>query len=427
MARQHRSHRYQNHINPPGPPTVPALKIFRGFHHPGLADMAAPGEPSRPAGTAVTIGNFDGVHRGHQAMLALLRSEAEQRGVRSCVLTFEPHPRDFFAAQARKPELAPARISTLRDKLTDLQRAGIDQVVVLPFDARLSSLTPQAFIDEVLLRGLNTRYLLVGDDFRFGAKRAGDYALLDAAGQAQGFDVARMNSYEVQVPGQSSGGASQRVSSSLVRAALAEGRMDDAAKLLGRPYHISGHVLHGRKLGRELGKQADGSGQGFRTLNLRFAHWKPAASGIFAVQVHGLTGPATAPPPGRAKAASAPGTSEAQGNPALGDSEDTSVPSVGAPIFGVANLGVRPSLDPNDVNGGRVLLETHVFDWPAELGPEGGYGKIIRVELLHKLHDELKYDSLDALQAGIARDCEEARAWFATHAQTRRQTTRDRI
>lgn len=392
--------------------------------------MSAPDGSARSAGTAVTIGNFDGVHRGHQAMLALLRSEAEQRGVRSCVLTFEPHPRDFFAAQARKPELAPARISTLRDKLADLRRAGIDQVVVLPFDARLSSLSPQAFIDEVLLRGLNTRYLLVGDDFRFGAKRAGDYALLDAAGQAQGFDVARMNSYEVHVPGPASGGAGQRVSSSLVRAALAEGRMDDAAKLLGRPYHISGHVLHGRKLGRELGKnlgpQAPGGGQGFRTLNLRFAHWKPAASGIYAVQVHGLTD-AIEPPPGRPKAASAPGTREAQGTPALGGSEDTPVPSMGAPLLGVANLGVRPSLDPNDVNGGRVLLETHVFDWPAGLGLEGGYGKIIRVELLHKLHDELKYDSLDALQAGIARDCEDARAWFATHTQTRRQTTRDRI
>jgi riboflavin kinase/FMN adenylyltransferase len=368
------------------------LKIFRGFHHPDLAGMPAPEESGQPVGTAVTIGNFDGVHRGHQAMLALLRSEAEQRGVRSCVLTFEPHPRDYFAAQARKPELAPARISTLRDKLADLQRAGIDQVVVLPFDARLSSLTPQAFIDEVLLRDLNVRYLLVGDDFRFGARRAGDYALLDASGQAQGFDVARMNSYEVHVPGPGSGGASQRVSSSLVRAALAEGRMDDAAKLLGRPYHISGHVLHGRKLGRELGKNlgpnAPGGGQGFRTLNLRFAHWKPAASGIFAVLVHGLTD---------------------------------------APLQGVANLGVRPSLDPDDVNGGRVLLETHVFDWPAHLGLEGGYGKIIRVELLHKLHDELKYDGLDALEAGIARDCEDARAWFATHTQTRRQTTRDRI
>ena len=321
------------------------MKVFRGFHHPGIAPACA-----------LTIGNFDGVHRGHQAMLALLRGEAAQRGVPSCAMTFEPHPRDYFAGVTGNAALAPARIATLRDKLADLQRCGIDQVIVLPFDARLASLSPQAFIDDVLVRGLGTRYVLVGDDFRFGAKRAGDYALLDAAGTRKGFDVARMNSYEVH---------GLRVSSSAVRSALAEGRMDDAARLLGHPYHISGHVLHGRKLGRELG---------FKTLNLRFTHWKPAASGIFAVLVHGLDA---------------------------------------RPLRGVANLGVRPSLDPSDVNGGRVLLETHCLDWPAPLGPEGAYGKIIRVELLHKLHDELKYDSLDALTQGITRDCDAARAWFA--------------
>ena len=336
------------------------MKVFRGFHHPGIAPACA-----------MTIGNFDGVHRGHQAMLALLRGEAQQRGVPSCVLTFEPHPRDYFAGAAHKPELAPARVGTLRDKLTELTRCGVDQTVVLPFDARLAALSPQAFIDQVLVQGLGARYVLVGDDFRFGAKRAGDYAMLDAAGVRQGFDVARMNSYEVH---------GLRVSSSAVRAALGEGRMADAARLLGHPYHISGHVVHGRKLGRELG---------FKTLNLRFAHWKPAASGIFAVLVHGL----------------------------------------GAePLRGVANLGVRPSLDPNDVNGGRVLLETHCLDWPTTLGAEGAYGKIIRVELLHKLHDELRYDGLEALTTGITKDCDDARAFFASmHAETHRQTTRDRI
>lgn len=322
------------------------MKVFRGFHHPGIAPACA-----------LTIGNFDGVHRGHQAMLALLRGEAQQRDVPSCVLTFEPHPRDYFAAVTGKPDLAPARVGTLRDKLTELERCGVDQIVVLPFDARLAALSPQAFIDDVLIKGLGARYVLVGDDFRFGAKRAGDYAMLDAAGVAQGFDVARMNSYEVH---------GLRVSSSAVRAALGEGRMADAARLLGHPYHISGHVVHGRKLGRELG---------FKTLNLRFSHWKPAASGIFAVLVHGLAA---------------------------------------QPVRGVANLGIRPSLDPNDVNGGRVLLETHCLDWPVSLGAEGGYGKIIRVELLHKLHDELKYDGLDSLKAGITKDCDDARAYFAS-------------
>jgi riboflavin kinase / FMN adenylyltransferase len=336
------------------------MNVFRGYRHPLLAPECA-----------LTIGNFDGVHRGHQAMLALLKNEAQHRGLPSCVMTFEPHPRDYFAALARKPELAPARIATLRDKLTELARCGIDQCVVLPFDTRLSAQAPQTFIDAVLVRGLGARYVLVGDDFRFGAKRAGGYAMLDAAGRTAGFDVARMNSYEVQ---------STRVSSSAVRQALGAGDMAQAASLLGRPYSISGHVVHGRKLGRDLG---------FRTLNLRFSHWNPAASGIFAVLVHGLAD---------------------------------------KPLPGVANLGIRPSIDPNDVNGGRVLLETYCLEWSDSLGLEGAYGKIVRVELLHKLHDELKYDGLDALKKGIEKDCNDARAFFAAmHTETARQTTRDRI
>jgi riboflavin kinase/FMN adenylyltransferase len=341
------------------------MQIFRGFRHPGVAKACA-----------LTIGNFDGVHRGHQAMLGLLATEARQRGLPSCVLTFEPHPRDYFAGVARKPELAPARIGTLRDKLAQLAAAGVDQTVVLPFDGQLASQSPDEFIQRVLLQGLGTRYVLVGDDFRFGAKRAGDYAMLDAAGEALGFDVARMMSYEVH---------GLRVSSSAVREALAQGRMADVQALLGHPYRISGHVVHGRKLGRALGASAPGLGDGFRTLNLRFKHWKPAANGIFAVLVHGLDE---------------------------------------APLRGVANLGVRPSLDANDVNAGRVLLETHCLDWPAALGDEGAYGKIVRVELMHKLHDELRYTSLEALTAGIAKDREDARAFFAS---THRQTTRDRI
>ena len=321
------------------------MQVFRGFQHPTVAPACA-----------LTIGNFDGVHAGHQAMLALLRAEAQRRRVPSCVLTFEPHPRDYFAKSLQQAGHAPARVGTLRDKLEGLAQCGVDQTIVLPFNARLAAQPPDSFISTVLVQGLGVRYVLVGDDFRFGAKRAGDYAMLDAAGSAQGFDVARMNSYEVH---------GLRVSSSAVRQALAAGDMAQAAKLLGRPYAISGHIVHGRKLGRELG---------FRTLNMRFAHWKPAASGIFVVLVHGLAAQA---------------------------------------LPGVANLGVRPSLDPDDVNGGRVLLETHCLDWPASLGAEGAYGKIARVELLHKLHDELKYEGLDALTRGIHQDCDDARAWLA--------------
>lgn len=320
------------------------MRVFRGFHHPGIAPACA-----------LTIGNFDGVHRGHQAMLALLRNEAQHRGLPSCVMTFEPHPRDYFAAVTGKPELAPARIATLRDKLAELERCGIDQVVVLRFDARFAAQSPQAFVDDVLVQGLGARYVLVGDDFRFGAKRAGDYAMLDAAGQAAGFDVARMLSYEVH---------GERVSSSAVREALAAGDMERAATLLGRPYSLSGHVVHGRKLGRDLG---------FRTLNLRFSHPKPAALGIFAVRTQGL-----------------------------GD----------RPVDGVASLGRRPTVD----DSGRVLLEVHCLDWPASLGSEGAYGRVVRVELLHKLRDEERYEGLDALRAAIARDVDNARTFLAAHA-----------
>jgi riboflavin kinase/FMN adenylyltransferase len=321
-----------------------------------ISRCAASSLPPRPAPPcALTIGNFDGVHRGHQAMLALLTNEARHRGLPACVLTFEPHPRDFFARRAGQPERAPARIGTLRDKLAELERCGIDHVVVARFDERFANLSPQAFVDQVLVAGLGARYVLVGDDFNYGARRAGNYATLDAAGAASGvagFDVARMLSYEVH---------GLRVSSSAVRQALAAGDMAQAEALLGRPYSISGHAVHGRKLGRELG---------FRTLNLRFAHPRPAAMGIFVARVHGLSA---------------------------------------QPLPAVASLGVRPTVE----DAGRVLLETHCLQWPAELGIDGGYGRCLRVELLHKLHDELKYESLEALRVGIARDTQHARDWFA--------------
>ena len=314
------------------------MQLFRGFHH---AALAVP--------SAVSIGNFDGVHRGHQAMLALLVNEARHRNLASCVLTFEPHPRDYFAVLQGRPETAPARVATLRDKLAELARCGVDRAVVLRFDQRLAAMPAQEFIERVLLEGLHTRYVLVGDDFRFGARRTGDYALLDAQGARLGFDVARMNAYEVHA---------QRVSSSAVRTALAAGDMPLAESLLDRPYAISGHVQHGRKLGRELG---------FATLNLRFAHARPAAHGVFVARVHGL---------------------ERQ------------------PLEGVASLGQRPTVD----NTGQMLLETHVFDWSGE-----AYGKLVRVDLLHKLRDEARYDTLQALTEAIARDVRQARAWFAAN------------
>jgi riboflavin kinase/FMN adenylyltransferase len=320
------------------------MRILRGQHAPLSQDGP---------GCALTIGNFDGVHRGHQAMLALLQNEARHRGLRSCVMTFEPHPRDYFAQRAGQPEKAPARIATLRDKLHELARCGVDDVVVLRFDEALASQAAEDFIQHMLVDRLRAHYVLVGDDFRFGARRTGDYALLDASGGRLGFDVARMMSYEVH---------GLRVSSSAVREALAAGDMARAANLLGRPYAISGHVVHGRKLGRELG---------FRTLNLRFPFHRPAAGGIYVVRVHGLGA---------------------------------------TPLPGVASLGVRPTVE----DAGRVLLETHCLDWPGALGDDAGYGALISVDLLHKLHDERRYASLEALRSGIAQDEADARAWFAS-------------
>lgn len=318
------------------------MQVFRGYQHPALS-----------APCALTIGNFDGVHRGHQAMLALLKNEARHRQLLARVVIFEPHPREYFS-----PHTAPARISTLRDKLTELARCEIDQVVLLPFNAQLAAQEASGFIHEVLLRGLQARYVLVGDDFRFGRARLGDYAMLDAAGDALGFDVARMNSYEVH---------GLRVSSSAVRLALAQGNMVQAARLLGRPYALSGHVIHGQKLGRTLG---------FRTLNLAINHRKLAAQGIFAVRTYGLDATAAA-------------------------------------LDGVASLGVRPTVE----QAGKVLLEVHSLDWPAHWSQgaalDSGYGKIIRVELMHKLHDEVKYNGLKQLQQAIAQDCQDARQFFA--------------
>ena len=318
------------------------MHIFRGLPRSSF---------SQPC--SLTIGNFDGVHLGHQAMLCELKKEADARGLATCVMTFAPHPREYFS-----PSTAPKRISTLRDKLTAIKACGIDRVVILPFNQRLASMSPESFITDILVGSLQTKFLLIGDDFKFGAKRAGDFKLLASfAGQA-GYGLAAMPSVEAQ---------GLRISSSAVRKALTDGRLTDAAALLGRTYSISGHVIHGAKLGRTLGVP---------TLNIAFKHPHPAAQGIFVVRVFGLAD---------------------------------------LPLRGVANFGTRPALDPTDVNGGRVLLETYCLDWPAALGHEGGYGKIIRVELLHKLHDELAYDGLESLKAGISSDIALASEYFQNY------------
>ncbi|MGZ3158220.1 MAG: bifunctional riboflavin kinase/FAD synthetase [Burkholderiaceae bacterium] len=311
------------------------MKVFRG-----LPNAAA------RAPCALTIGNFDGVHRGHQALLARVREAATKLGLEAAIMTFEPHPREFFAQLAGDPSKAPTRIASLRDKLQSLANAKIDRIIVEHFNAHFAALSPQDFIEKVLVQGLHVKWLMVGEDFCFGAKRAGNLAMLMSAAKQFGFHVEAL-------PMVTNDGS--RISSSAIRAALQQGDFKHASQLLGHPYTISGHVIHGKKLGRTIG---------FPTLNLRVAHKHPALTGVFVVQVHGLAD---------------------------------------QPLPAVASLGVRPTVD----DSGRVLLETHVFDYNQDC-----YGKLIRVEFLKKLRDEEKYDDLPTLTAAIARDADNARDYF---------------
>ncbi len=306
------------------------MKIFRGV--PARAERAA---------CALTIGNFDGVHRGHQALLKQVVSAAQSRGIEAAVLTFEPHPREFFT-----PDNAPARVANLRDKADALEACGIERLFVLHFNRQLASMSAETFIDEILVEGCATRWLAVGDDFRFGARRRGDVALLRAHAAAGGYEVAQLATVTE---------GAERISSSAVRAALLAGDLKHAERLLGRPYAITGRVLHGAKLGRTIG---------FPTLNLRIAHKRPAVHGVFAVKVHGID------------AAAWPG---------------------------VASVGLRPTVD----QSGRWLLEVHLFDFAASV-----YGRMVRVEFVQRLRDEEKYVTLDQLTEAIRNDAAQARALF---------------
>src|SRR5688572_28347668 len=249
---------------------------------------------------ALTIGNFDGVHRGHRALIDRVTAKAREVGLTSCVLTFEPHPREFFAREA-----APARLTRLRDKLELMAAAGVKRVHIARFDARFAALSAARFIEQVLVGGLGTRWLLVGRDFRFGERRSGDFGTLEDAALQHGFRLESMP--DVLFDG-------ERVLSSAVRAALQAGDLQAAERLLGHPYTISGRVAHGAKLGRGLG---------FPTANIVLRRTAPI-SGIFAVEVEGI---------------------------------------VGGKRTGVASVGRRPTVNPVPI----PLLEVHLFDWEGDL------------------------------------------------------------
>jgi len=291
--------------------------------------------------TVLTIGNFDGVHLGHQALLQRLVSYARQVALPAAVMTFEPHPREFFA-----PDSASARLTSLREKLELLQACNVERVHVCRFNAQLAALDAQQFIEKILVRGLSVRHLIIGDDFRFGRGRSGDFSMLAAAGIEHRYTLEAMSTVQL---------GDTRVSSSSVREALQAGDLARATQLLGRPYSISGRVVHGDKLGKQLG---------FPTANIQMKHNRPPLSGIFVVEVSGI------------------GARNLQG---------------------VASLGVRPTVHAK----GRPVLEVNLFDFEREI-----YGRHLRVDFLHKLRDEEKYADLEILKQKIARDVENARNYF---------------
>ena len=302
------------------------------------------GVPERATtSTVLTIGNFDGVHLGHRALLGELMAKARELALPATVLTFEPHPRELFA-----PDQAPARLASMRDKLELLAECGVDRVHVCSFDRKLASLTAEQFIEQILVRGLSVRHLIIGDDFRFGKARAGDFALLQKAGREHRFVVEAMRTVDFD---------GLRVSSSAVREALAAGDIERAERLLGRPFVIAGRVMDGRKIGRTIG---------FPTANIQVRRKRLPLSGVFAVTVSGI------------------------------DS---------GPLPGAANIGVRPTV----AEGLKPVLEVHLLDFDRDI-----YGLHVDVNFLHKLRNEAKFESLDALKAQIARDVADVRTYFAT-------------
>ncbi|MBS1187105.1 MAG: ribF [Burkholderiaceae bacterium] len=311
------------------------MKVFRGIP---AADARRP--------CALAIGNFDGVHCGHRQLLARVRAAATLRGIDAAVMTFQPHPREYFARLCGDLSKVPPTIANLRDKLLGFAEAGMDRAIVEHFSAHFAALPHQQFIEHVLVQGLQVKWLIVGEDFRYGANRAGNVAHLRQAGKHHGFEVEVLPDVDVN---------GLRISSSAIREALLNSDFGRAAELLGHPYAISGRVIHGKKLGRDLG---------FPTLNLRMEQQLPALTGIFVTRVHGLAD---------------------------------------APLPSVSCIGTRPTVD----DSGRRLLETHVLDYQGDC-----YGRLVKVEFLQKLRDNRKFGGLAELTAAIAGDVEQSRAYF---------------
>lgn len=296
-------------------------------------------------GCVLTIGNFDGVHLGHQEILQLLAEHAAQLSVPSCLMSFEPLPQEYFGG-----DHAPPRLTRLREKWCALQNGQLDRLLCLRFSRQLAAMPAEAFVRDILVDALGVRFLVVGDDFRFGYKRQGDFALLKLAGRKYGFEVVDSPTHRLR---------DERISSTRIRQALAEGCLELAAHMLGRPYTMCGRVFHGDKRGR---------GIGFPTANILLHRKRSPVRGVYVVSVDGITE---------------------------------------QPLYGVANVGTRPTFD-----GQRLQLEVHLFDFDQNL-----YGRYVCVRFHHKLRDERRFDSFDALKAQIQKDSRDARQYITENMQ----------
>ena len=292
---------------------------------------------NRPS--VVSIGNYDGVHLGHQLLIKTLLEHSKKMSIPSTVVTFEPLAKEFFIPDSI------ARINSLEQRAEQLFALGVDQVLCIDFTADFAASSPSTFIEQVLVKGLGVQFLCVGDDFRFGKDRAGDFELLERYGIDNGFSVKAHETFTID---------GQRVSSGRVRAALQDGKFEEAETLLGRPYTLSGEVSVGQQLGRTIG---------FPTANIVLPKTRFAVNGVYAVRAR------------------------------LENNEE---------YEGVANIGVRPTVD-----GNERRLEVHLFDFDTEI-----YGENIDVQLLSKIREEQKFASLEDLQTQIQLDVRAAKAVF---------------
>ncbi|MFL0801568.1 MAG: bifunctional riboflavin kinase/FAD synthetase [Agarilytica sp.] len=300
---------------------------------------------ARHRGCVATIGSFDGVHRGHKVVLQQVKDKAKSLGLPSLVMVFEPQPHEFFSRES-----APARLMRLREKVCALFAEGVDRVLCLKFDESLRNLTAQAYIDQVLIKGLAVKHLVIGDDFRFGCDRSGDFNMLCEAGKLNGFSVCDTQT-------QSEDG--DRISSTRIRKLLRQDQLEDAQRLLGKDYSVYGRVIYGKQLGRKIG---------FPTLNIGLGRYRAPVQGVYAVEVRHI---------------------DAQG--------------VEASWQGVANVGVRPTVEGN----AKPLLEVHLLNENQDL-----YGEFLTVVFKKKIRQEQKFTDVEALTRQIRQDCETAQAFF---------------